>query len=294
MSFLIDPEVAARVDRLELPFNQYGVDPYGAQKDHIARVLTLFQFLYRHYFTIGVQGIHHVPPRGRAMLVGNHSGGVALDGAMVITSCFFELDPPRLAQGMAEKFLAKTPFMGLSATRMGQLTGLVETAEHLLSDDRLLMIFPEGARGTAKLYPERNSLVNFGSGFMRLAMKTKTPIIPFGFVGGGEAIPTIANSYTLGKLFGAPYVPITPWGVALPAPARLELTYSEAMTFDGTGTEEDEVIEGYVEQVKQRIAGLIEIGRARRRKALAWPGATDENEATLSEQKAATNKEEPS
>ncbi len=294
MPFLIDPEVASRVDRLELPFNKYGVDPYGARKDHIARVLTVFQFLYRHYFTIGVHGIEHVPRRGRAMLVGNHSGGVALDGAMVITSCFFELEPPRLAQGMAEKFMAKTPFMGLSATRMGQLTGLVETAEHLLNDDRMLMIFPEGARGTAKLYPERNSLVHFGSGFVRLAMKTKTPIIPFGFVGGGEAIPTIANSYTLGKLFGAPYVPITPWGVALPAPARLELTYSEPMTFEGTGTEEDEVIERYVEQVKQRIAGLIELGRKRRRKALAWPGSTDDDDPKLADEQAATKKEEPS
>lgn len=276
MSLLIDSEVAARVERLELPWNSYGCDPYGASKEYLARAFTAFQFLYRHYFKIGVEGIEYVPGRGRAMLVGNHSGGVALDGAMVIASSFFEKDPPRLAQGMAEKFMARAPFMGLWSTRCGQLTGLVETAEHLLADERLLMIFPEGARGTAKLYPERNSLVHFGSGFMRIAMKTKTPIIPFGFVGGGEAIPTIANSVTLGKLFGAPYVPITPWGLALPAPARLELTYSEPMMFDGSGTEEDEVIEGYVEQVKQRIAGLIEIGRERRRKALSWSSGNEE------------------
>ena len=291
MSLLIDPEIAARVDRLELPFNRYGVDPYGASKDHLARSFTALRFFYRHYFTVGVEGIHHVPVRGRAMLVGNHSGGVAVDGAMVFTSCFFELEPPRLAQGMAEKFMAKTPFMGLFAQRAGQLTGLVETAEHLLHDERLLMIFPEGARGTAKLYPERNTLVHFGSGFMRLAMKTRTPIIPFGFVGGGEAIPTIANSYTLGKLIGAPYVPITPWGVAVPAPVRLELTYSEAMTFEGTGTEEDEVIERYVEQVKQRIAGLIEEGRQRRRKALAWSRST-EDEARLGAEPSGTKEEQ--
>lgn len=278
-SLFTDPEISARVDRLELPFNRYGVDPYGASKEHIARALTALRFFYRHYFTIGVEGIQHVPSRGRAMLVGNHSGGVAVDGAMVIASCFFELEPPRLAQGMAEKFMAKAPFMGLWATRAGQLTGLVETAEHLLQDERLLMIFPEGARGTAKLYPERNSLVHFGSGFLRLAMKTRTPIIPFGFVGGGEAIPTIHNSYTLGKIFGAPYVPITPWLLTIPAPVRLELTYAEPMIFEGTGTEEDEIIEGHVESVKQKIAELIESGRKRRRSALAWPGSDDETNA---------------
>ena len=56
------------------------------------------------------------------------------------------------------------------------------------------MVFPEGARGTAKLYKERYSLVHFGTGFVRLALKTKTPIVPFGFLGGGEAMPTIANA----------------------------------------------------------------------------------------------------
>jgi 1-acyl-sn-glycerol-3-phosphate acyltransferase len=107
--------------------------------------------------------------------------------------------------------------------RTGNLTGLPEHAERLLEDDRLLMVFPEGARGTAKLYRERHSLVDFGTGFVRLAMKTKTPIVPFGFIGGGEAIPTIVNSYALGKLFGAPYVPITPYLFALPLPVSLEV-----------------------------------------------------------------------
>ncbi len=145
------------------------------------------------------------------MLVGNHSGGVALDGAMCVAASFFELNPPRLAQGMAEKFLNVIPFASEWTARCGQLTGLPEHAERLLEDERLLMVFPEGAKGTAKLFKERYSLVDFGTGFMRLALKTKTPIIPLGFVGGADAIPTIANSYALGKLLRDPYIPITPW-----------------------------------------------------------------------------------
>jgi 1-acyl-sn-glycerol-3-phosphate acyltransferase len=274
LPLLIDSEVAARVDRLELPFNRYGVDPYGTSKEHVARLLTVFDFFYRHYFSVGVAGIDNVPPRGRAMLVGNHSGGIAIDGAMILASCFFELDPPRLVQAMAEKFMAKFPFAAQWTAKTGQHIGVAETASHLLEDDRLLLVFPEGARGTAKLYPERNSLVQFGSGFLRLAMKTKTPIVPVGFVGGGEAIPTVANSYALGRLLGVPYIPLTPWILAVPAPVRLEITYGEPMIFQGTGTEEDETIEGYVQQVKDRIADLIEIGRQRRRSVLGAPSAT--------------------
>jgi 1-acyl-sn-glycerol-3-phosphate acyltransferase len=274
LPLLIDPAIAARVDRLEIPFNSFGVDPYGVSKEHVARFLTLLSFLYRHYLTVGVTGVEHVPARGRAMLVGNHSGGVAVDGAMVIASCFFELTPPRLAQGMAEKFINRVPFASLWTSRTGQFTGLPENASHLLDDERLLLVFPEGSRGTAKLYTERNSLVQFGHGFMRLALKTRAPIIPFGFVGGGEAVPTIANSYGLGRLLGVPYIPITPWLLPVPLPVRVELTYGEPMTFSGTGTEEDEVIAGYVEEVKARIAGLIESGRQRRRDKLAAARST--------------------
>jgi 1-acyl-sn-glycerol-3-phosphate acyltransferase len=257
-------EVRERASRLEIPFSACGCDPYGISRESLVDFCTLLGFFYKTYFRVRAHGVEHVPARGRAMLVGNHSGGVAVDGAMVIASMFFEMDPPRLAQGMVEKFINRVPFWSQWTNRTGQLTGLPEHAHRLLEDDRLLMVFPEGARGTAKLYRERHSLVQFGTGFVRLALQTRTPIVPFGFLGGGEAIPTVMNSYALGRMMGAPYVPITPYLVALPLPVRLEVRYGEPMTFSGTGSEDDEVIGSYVEQVKARIAEFIELGRKAR------------------------------
>jgi 1-acyl-sn-glycerol-3-phosphate acyltransferase len=256
-----DEAVRDLVDRLELPFNSLGIDPYGISKKHLRVFFGALAFFYRRYFRVKAVGLEHVPPRGRAMLVGNHSGGYAIDGAMVLTSMLLEMEPPRLAQGMAEKFINQLPIGSVWSSRCGQLTGLPEHAERLLRDDRLLMVFPEGARGTAKLYQERHSLVDFGTGFMRLALKTRAPIVPLGFVGGGEAVPTVANSATLGRLLGVPYVPITPYGLAAPLPARLCVHYGAPLVFEGTGDEEDAVILGYVDQVKARIASLIESAR---------------------------------
>jgi 1-acyl-sn-glycerol-3-phosphate acyltransferase len=261
----IDPDVAERLDRLEIPWSEYGIDPYGVSKHYLGVYFSALKFFYRRYFSVESHGIEYVPKRGRAMLVGNHSGGFALDGIMTFASCFFDLEPPRIAQGMAEKFLNKMPFASQLTNRLGHLTGLPEHAERLLADERLLMVFPEGTRGTAKLFKERYSLVQFGTGFMRLAMKMRTPIVPFAFLGGGEAVPTIANSYALGKVLGVPYVPVTPWLVALPIPAKLEVYYSTPMFFEGTGSEEDEVVYANVEQVKDRIAQLIDLGSKRRR-----------------------------
>ncbi|MDX2012166.1 MAG: lysophospholipid acyltransferase family protein [Myxococcaceae bacterium] len=269
-----DDSVRDLVNRLELPFNALGVDPYGISKKHLVVGFSLLGWFYRNYFRVHAVGAENVPRRGRAMLVGNHSGGYAIDGAMVLASMMLELDPPRLAQGMAEKFINQLPVGSLWSSRTGQFTGLPEHAERLLQDDRLLMVFPEGARGTAKLYKERYSLVDFGTGFMRLALKTKTPIVPLGFVGGADAVPTVMNSYTLGKLVGVPYVPVTPYGVALPLPAPCEVHYGVPMTFEGTGDEEDSIIKSYVEQVKQRIAQLIDEARKARRARVKPGGAS--------------------
>src|SRR5207237_4719576 len=124
--------IAARVARLELGFDARGYDAFGISKWHLGVAFRALGLLYRRYFNITGQGVANIPPRGRAMLVGNHSGGVALDAAMTIASCFFELDPPRLAQGMAEKFINRLPIASVWASRCGQFTGIPEIAQRLL------------------------------------------------------------------------------------------------------------------------------------------------------------------
>jgi 1-acyl-sn-glycerol-3-phosphate acyltransferase len=257
---LVD-EVKKRVDRLDLPFSRDGIDPFGIDKKALVPFFSLLGAMHNLYFDVHHHGIEHVPRKGRGVIVGNHSGGVPLDAGMILASLFFAMEPPRLGHAMVEKFVYKMPFAGTWYAKCGQLSGLPEHAERVLEGDRLMLVFPEGARGTEKLYSARHSLVDFGTGFMRLSLQTRSPIVPVAFVGGGEAIPTIFNSHTLGKLFGAPYVPFTPWILPVPIPARLDVLFGEPMTFAGTGSEEDDVIEGYVAEVKGRIAQLIEEGR---------------------------------
>jgi 1-acyl-sn-glycerol-3-phosphate acyltransferase len=254
-------EIRGRVDRLELPFGASGIDPYGVSKEKLAQAGMVLGGLYRHYFKIKCFGIENIPTRGKAMLVANHSGGYAVDAGMLAAACFFEMEPPRLAHGMAEKFIAKLPFLSDWANRVGQLTGLPQHARRLLDDDRLLMVFPEGVKGTAKLYRDRYSLVQFGTGFVRLAMETRTPVVPTAVLGGGEAVPTIANLKWLGRLLGAPYIPITPYLFALPLPVNIEFRFGEPMLLEGTGQESDEEVGLAVEQVRERIRSLIDAGR---------------------------------
>ena len=269
MGFFSDQEVSGRLERLEIEFNRWGIDRYGIDKRQLLRSYSLLRWLYENYFNVTVFGIDNVPPNGRGMLVGNHSGGIALDGAMVLASLFLEMEPPRIAHGMADKFIERVPFGAMMSNKLGHFTGLPQHASRLLEDERLLMVFPEGSRGTAKLYGDRHHLVRFGSGFIRLALKARAPIIPFAFLGGGEAIPTVVNLYKVARLFGVPYLPVTPYLLPIPRPVDLQIYYGERMHFEGDGTEEDAVILDWVDQVKQTVASLIEDGvRSRRQRGV--------------------------
>ena len=266
MALFIDDDVAARVARLELPFSAQGHDKYGTSKRHLEVFFTIVKRLYRSYFRVEASGIEHVPARGRGMIVGNHSGGYAIDGLLTVGATFFEMEPPRLCQGMAEKFLSALPVAASWTAKLGHLTGLPEHAQQLLDDDRLLMVFPEGARGTAKLYKERWSLVRFGTGFVRLALQTKSPIIPMAFIGGGDVLPTVMNLERLGRLLGVPYIPLTAYGLPLPLPRPCSVHFGPPMVFSGTGREDDETIEKMVDEVRDEVRGLLDGGRKRHEK----------------------------
>ncbi|HEY8379431.1 MAG TPA: lysophospholipid acyltransferase family protein [Nannocystis sp.] len=265
----ISRDVRERLERLELPFNQYGMDPFGISRKHLGVFYSLLEVFYKHYFRVRCFGLDNVPERGAAMLVGNHSGGLPVDGGMVLAALFFGRHLPRHATGMVEKFAASWPFVSEWFSRVGQFTGLPEHAVRLLQDGRLLMVFPEGARGTGKLFKDRYRLVQFGTGFMRIAIQTGAPIVPFAFIGGEEALPTVYHAKRLAKLVGAPYWPVPPYLLPLPLPLACELHFGKPMHFPGTGREPDEVIEGYVEQVKSVVELLVQRGCALHRRRLA-------------------------
>lgn len=278
LSMLDNPEIAERVDRLDVPFNRYGLDPYGVSKSHLSYIFKFVEPFYRQYFSVDCYGFDRIPDAGdAAMLVGNHGGGVPVDAAMLLSACFFELEPPRLVHGMVDKFANRWPVVSQWFNRIGQFTGLPEHAVRLLRDGRLLMVFPEGTRGTGKLYKNRYELQRFGTGFMRIALKSGAPIVPFAFVGGEEALPTVFHLERIANILGIPYIPVPPHLLPIPLPVHCEFHVGEPMHFDGDGSEADETIERYIDQVKRRIDELIERGREHRQRQITG-GESDEEE----------------
>lgn len=90
-------ELDQRLGQLEIPFDAAGFDPYGMSRKHLRQAGLVLGAAARRYFRVQAFGLDNVPDRGRAMLVANHSGGYALDAAMLMASVFWQKKSPRLA-----------------------------------------------------------------------------------------------------------------------------------------------------------------------------------------------------
>jgi len=263
-------EVDRRIDRIPAELNSFGYDPWGYSPVVFKRFLLPAALLYRYYFRCIVHGIEHVP-EGRVLLIGNHAGQVAFDGLMVMTAMVLEAEPPRLARAMGEYWLATLPWFSVLVERIGSSIGTPQTCADMLRHGECVLAFPEGVRGMNKVYADAYQLQRFGLGFMRLALATDTPIVPFSVVGSEEQAPAVANLKTVGRLLGMPAFPITltwPWlgplG-AVPLPARYYIDFGPPMRFEGDPNDEDEAIEARVAEVKATIQRMIRRRLAQRR-----------------------------
>jgi len=258
----IDPELVARVDALPREnLNEFGVDPFGFDPEVIKIATPVAVWLYRHYFRCEVHGIENIPEHGRFLLIGNHSGQLPFDAAMITTACLIDAPRPRMLRSMVERWSAELPFVSSFFVRAGQVVGDPVTCSRLLGADEGVLVFPEGARGINKLFSQRYQLERFGHGFMRLALENKAPIIPVALVGAEEQAPAVANIKPLAKLLGFPAVPLVlPQLVPLPLPVKYHIWFGPPMMFEGDPDDEDEVIAGHVKKVKKTLQRMIERG----------------------------------
>ncbi len=262
--------VAERLQRVPNRLNEYGFDPYGLSPEFIRRTSLPGVLLYEYYFRCQTHDIDRLPA-GRVLVIGNHAGQLPFDGLMLATALLLEAEPPRIARAMGEFWIPSIPGFSVLAARGGTLVGTPENCAQMLRHGECVVVFPEGVRGMNKLYRDRYELQRFGQGFMRLALETRTPIVPVGIVGSEEQQPGLANWQGLGRLLGMPAFPVTPtfpWlgplGL-LPLPVRYHLYFGEPMHFEGEANEDEAAIERRVEEVRGAIEALLARGLAERR-----------------------------
>jgi len=260
------PAVARAIDAI--PTDVSGYDQWGFSPEQAKLYYSLAYWFYR-YFRPVIEGIENVP-EGRVLIVPNHSGQLPFDGLVVAVACLLEAHPPRLVRPMAERWFPTLPFVNIAFSRTGVVVGDPLNCRNLLEAGNAILVFPEGARGSGKPWSHRYRLVDFGRGFMRLALQTGAPIVPVSVVGAEESIISLTDVKPLARLLRMPYFPIPPLLPLLgplafvPLPTRFHVRFGEPLTFTGPFDDEDELIDVKVQVVKDRVQSMIDDGLARR------------------------------
>ncbi len=214
---------------------RYHEDEWGFDEEFAEGAFPFFEFLYDRWWRVQATGLANVPAHGRAMLVANHAGSLfPFDATMMTLAMMKEHPLPRWPRAMVLDWAFELPWISFFMRKVGGVPASRFNAARLLEQDELVMVFPEGAKGTGKPFSERYRLQRFGrGGFVEVALRTRAPIVPVAVVGSEEIYPKIADAGALARLVGAPFVPITPtfpWLGPLgliPLPSRWRIEFCE-------------------------------------------------------------------
>ena len=264
---LLGPDFEERFRVLADRYELLGGDPFGFDPEAVRKAALVSAFFHRAYFRTDVYDVDRIPA-GRVLLVANHSGQIPIDATIIACSLFFDASPPRITRAMVDKWTATLPFVSTFFSRMGQVVGLPDNARRLLDMGELLLVFPEGMRGISKPFHERYQLQEFGRGFMRLALETKTPIVPVGVIGAEEQYVSYGRISWAARAFGLPVFPFIPQlllpGGQLPLPTKYRLFYGEPMYFEGD-PDDAELVANNTYLVREAVAHILRRGLAQRR-----------------------------
>lgn len=241
------------------------IDAFGRDPEFEKRAEKVLEVLYRRYFRVSVRNIEAVPSTGPVLLVANHSGSLPLDGAMLKLALSLDHPAHRRLRPLAENFVFHFPFVGTLLNRFGAVRACQENAEALLKEDEAVAVFPEGVKGLGKPFARRYQLQRFGrGGFIRLALRTKTPIVPVAIVGAEETNPVLARLVRPGRTLGLPYLPVTPTFPLMgplglmPLPTKWTIEFGNPIMVEADESADDLTIARLTEDIRGDIQGRLD------------------------------------
>lgn len=213
-------------------------DEFGMDPELLKMVRPMFEFLYKDWWKVEVEGIKNIPTKGPAIIVANHSGMLPYDAVMINMSIFKRHARHRNVRFLVADFVDNFPVLSLFIRRAGGVKASPENAKALLKKGELVCVFPEGTAGIGKTYNEKYKLQSFGKGgVINLAKETGISVIPCAVIGAEETHPILWKFEEFGKRLGLPFFPVTPtfplFGLVglLPLPSRWKIIFGRPINY---------------------------------------------------------------
>jgi 1-acyl-sn-glycerol-3-phosphate acyltransferase len=221
-------QVRTAVRRLS---GDYSEDEWGFDEEFVHMLDPLLAFLYDRWWRVKAIGVANVPSTGRVLLAANHAGILPWDATMIGLAIQRHHPHPRFPRFLVLNWAFELPYVSVAIRRFGGVVASPYNSVRLLEQDRLVVVFPEGAKGAGKPFGQRYRLQRFGrGGFVEVALRTGSPIVPVAVVGSEEIYPKLGEAPLAARLLRAPFFPLTPtfpWlgplgTVPLPSKWRIE------------------------------------------------------------------------
>jgi 1-acyl-sn-glycerol-3-phosphate acyltransferase len=231
------------------------------------------------YFRPRVIGTENIPRKGCALIVGCHSGGLPYDAACTLVAIHEATG--RFARAIGDEFFGRLKFVEDFLARQGAHVGRRGLVEDLLRRGHLVLLFPGGSKDMERSYltqryrvlPHRGWAPGRG-GYVKIALRTGSPIIPLAVVGAEEAHVVLTTVPPLARLLGVPYFPVPLF--PFPLPVRLYIRFGKPIVLPGSAAdaEDQELVDRLNRMVRRRVQRLIDDTR-RRRTGILWSAYRD-------------------
>ncbi len=210
----------------------------------IARLLRHWNVLYERYFRCELEGAEHLPT-GPAIYFGNHCGSTwTVEGGLLACAIFRERGPDHPLYFLVHEGLLAIPPIGRRLLRVGAVLGSRPVARKVLHEAGQFVVFPGGDLDSHKPFSDRHEVSFHGhTGFIRMAMEERAPLVPFAHVGTHETLFVLASGRRIARALGLPErmrlnvfplivsfpfgFTLGPWFAALPLPAKVEMRVLE-------------------------------------------------------------------
>lgn len=252
-------------------------DKFDFDLDTLGHYEGVFRFLLERYFRVQVRGTHNIPTKGAVILAGNHSGTLPIDALMTFQASLQSHSPRRLRY-LVLPWFKKIPPVWDALSKLGSVEASFANAFTLLNDEEIVGIYPEAERAMTKSWWQRYQLRDFDPGFVKLAIATRTPIVPVITIGAEETYPNFGNLDALAKFLDMPLFPVTltfPWLpfplCYAPMPARWLIKFGKPIMLDYPPDRsfDSELVNRITKEIQQQVQDELNTMLAKRRSILS-------------------------
>ena len=221
------------------------------------------------YFRPRVVGADNLP-RGRALIIGCHSGVIPYDAACTLVAIHDATQ--RFSRAIGDNLFGQVGFVEDFLQRQGAVVGRPAVVERLLRAGNYILVFPGGSRDMERPYltqryrvlPHRGFAPGHG-GYIKIALRTRSPIVPLAVVGAEEAHVMLANLPPVARAIGVPLFPLLLF--PLPLPVKLYIRFGTPIVLPGNAADakNQQKVDELNKMVRRHVQQLIDDTLRRRR-----------------------------